>query len=86
MAAGIPSWFDADVLRAIVVSLVVALGVAALLVLAFVPNILRKIMWMLALLAAAGGLVYYRTTLDECEQTCDCRFVVDDLPTDGCPD
>jgi hypothetical protein len=85
MAAGIPGWFDLDVLRGIVIALTIASGFGVLVALAFVRNLVVKVGLALALLAAAGGLLYYRTQLDDCEKTCTCRFVIDDLPTDGCP-
>ena len=86
MLALLPDWFDLDALKYSSAGLTVALELAAVGALVWVRKAATRVWVVVLLLAFAGGAFYYRTTLDDCEKTCSCKFINDRVKTDGCPD
>ena len=86
MLALLPDWFDLDALKYSSAGLTVALVLAAVGALVWVRKAATRVWLVVLLLGLAGGAFYYRTTLDDCEKTCSCRFINDRVKTDGCPD
>lgn len=86
MFAILPSWFDLDALKYSSAGVTVALVLAAVGALVWVRKAALRVWVVLLLVGLAGGAFYYRTTLDDCEKTCSCKFINDRVKTDGCPD
>lgn len=86
LGATLPDWFDLDALRGTVTTLIVVGGLVIIALFIWVRNVQRRVIAVSLVLVAIGGLFYYRTTLDDCEKTCSCRFALDYIDTDGCPE
>lgn len=81
LAAELPGWFDLDFLRGGVTVGLIVVVLGIVLVLSVIRNLRQKLIIVAVLVAVAGGLWIYRVQLDECEKTCTCRFVFDDVDT-----
>jgi hypothetical protein len=81
----LPDWFDLETLRATVAGATVVTALGALLALAFFRRIWLRAGVAVVLLGATAALLFYvQGPLQDCEDTCDCRFLKSDLAVDGC--
>ena len=74
---------DVDFLRGATTGGAIGLALAGLVVLAVVRSLVSKIVSLLMIAALAGGVLYYRTTLEECLKTCSCKIVTTRIPVNG---
>lgn len=84
MLGVLPDWFDLDALRLTIGTVVVLLVVGLIVALALIRSVAKKLVAVVLIAGAAAGVLYYRSTLDECEETCSCEFVFDQIEIDGC--
>jgi hypothetical protein len=65
---------DFDFVRGATAGGAIGLGVAGLVVLLLVRNLFSKLLTLLVIVALAAGVLYYRSSLDDCVKTCSCRL------------
>ncbi len=85
MLAELPDWFDLGFMRGITIGAAVTLGIGVLACLVFVRKLMPRLALAAVLAALAGGLVFYRTTLQDCSETCSCKLLGSPLDSDTCP-
>ena len=81
-----PDSLNYDALRNTLVALVIVSVIAVIVVIAVVRNVTYKIVAALVIGALGIGIFVYWTSLEDCEKTCDCRFLRSDIVVDSCPD
>jgi hypothetical protein len=65
---------DFDFVRGASIGAVIGLVAAGLVVLLLVRSLFSKVVSLLVILALAGGVFYYRASLDDCVKTCSCKL------------
>jgi hypothetical protein len=81
----LPDWFDLDMLRAFVAGATVVTALGAIFAIAFFRTVSMRAGLAVVLLGITGALlVYAQGPLEDCEKTCDCRFLKSDLAVSGC--
>jgi len=68
----VPSWLDTYMLRLIAAFVLVAIGVAGLLVVRFLKIAILRGLLLVLLLAGAVGIWLLRTDMETCTNTCSC--------------
>jgi len=84
MLAELPNWFDLGFLRGLTIGTAVALAIGVLACLVFIRTLATRLVLAGVLMALAAGLVFYRTQLDDCADTCSCKLLGSELDTKGC--
>ncbi len=76
---------DLPALQTILIQAVLVCVFVGFLVARFVGKAATRLALLVALVAVAGGIWYYRGTLDECRTSCDCRFFGKQIRVPTCP-
>ncbi len=85
MLSDLPSWIDAGLLKTWAGILSIVALVGALGVLFLMRSVLTRVVLVLLLAAAVGGLLRYRSTLDHCDtQGCTCKFLGEEIKGGAC--
>jgi hypothetical protein len=81
----LPDWFDFEALRTFVAVATVVAALGAILSVAFFRRTWLRAGFAVVLLGAAATLVFYfQGPLNDCKETCSCRFLKTDIAVDGC--
>jgi hypothetical protein len=81
----LPDWFDLQVLRLIVAGATVATALSAILAVALFRRVPLRAGFAVVLLGCTAALLfYYQGPLQDCEDTCDCKFLRSEIPVAGC--
>jgi hypothetical protein len=84
MLAELPNWFDLGFMRGLTIGTAAALAMGVLACLVFIRKLAVRLVLAALLMSLAGGLIFYRTRLDDCAATCTCRLLGSTLDTKGC--
>ncbi len=84
MIAELPGWFDLGFLRGVTITTAVALAMGVLASLVFIRKLAMRLVLAAILASLAGGLVFYRSELDECADACSCKLLGSTLEAKGC--
>ena len=82
--AELPNWFDLGFMRGLTIGTAIAFALGVLACLVFVRKLAVRLLLAVVMMSLAGGLIFYRSQLDECADTCTCKLLGSSLDTNGC--
>lgn len=84
LVAELPSWVDSGTLETGSVLVAVGASILAIVAMISIREVATRFVTFGVLAAIAVGAGAYRANLNECAETCDCRFLGDPVPVDDC--
>lgn len=79
-----PDWLDPALLRQMSVGVLIALGIAALLVFRFVTKMVTRVIMLVAIAALATGVGFQWESLQDCADDCSCELFGQDVHVPRC--
>lgn len=79
-----PEWLDAELLRQMSVGVLIALGVAALLVFRFVTKMVTRLIFLSVIAVLATGVWLQWENLQDCADDCSCELFGQEVHVPRC--
>lgn len=76
---------DLPAFKSILLQVIFVCGFLVLVAGRYVAKVATRITVMVVIAAVAGGIWFYRDTLEECTKTCDCKFAGRQIRVPSCP-
>jgi hypothetical protein len=84
LGADYPDWLDAEWLKSATAIGILVACLLILFVFVFVRSLAAKVLLVTVLGACAFGLFVWRDEVKDCAPSCDCSFMGEHIPSDGC--